>query len=144
VPNTVVRRATSGSTAWSERLAHPAGRPTIVAADGAGVVVGFCALAEPTSGEGESSTTAEITALYVDPPSWRSGIGSALLACARARLQGEGFETVILWVLVGNESARAFYEDHGFEADGAVVEHEPPGARAPTGLRAERMRAPVS
>ncbi len=46
--------------------------------------------------------------LYIDPPSWRSGIGTALLdlVCAEA--------TVELWVFAQNEVARRFYAAHGF------------------------------
>ena len=131
-----------GSTsAWDERLAEPAGRPAFVAEDGAGSVVGFVALATPARDDDVTPVTAEITALYVDPPSWRGGVGSALLATALDRLRREGFETAILWVLVGNEPARRFYERYGFAADGTVVAHDPPGAPSPSGLRAERMRA---
>jgi ribosomal protein S18 acetylase RimI-like enzyme len=126
---------------WDEGLALPVPRPTLVATDAAGTIAGFCALAEPTTDDGESPRSAEITALYVDPSRWRAGVGSVLLAAARDRLRAREFEQVILWVLVGNVSARAFYEHHGFEADGGLVEHEPPGAHAPSGLRAERMRA---
>jgi GNAT superfamily N-acetyltransferase len=125
---------------WRERLAEPSAGPTIVAADGDGTIIGFCALATPTRDEGEAADTAEVTALYVDPASWRGGVGSRLLATALERLRAEAFATVILWVLVGNLPARTFYERHGFAADGAVFDHDPPGTRRPSGLRAERMR----
>jgi GNAT superfamily N-acetyltransferase len=125
---------------WRERLADPSLRPTIVAADSGGTIIGFCALATPTRDEGEAADTAEVTALYVEPASWRAGLGSRLLATALERLSAESFTRVILWVLVGNVPARAFYERHGFVADGAVFDHDPPGTSAPSGLRAERMR----
>jgi GNAT superfamily N-acetyltransferase len=70
------------AAAWSERLADPSLGPTIVAADGGGTIIGFCALATPTRDEGEAVDTAEVTALYVDPPSWRAGVGSG---CSRRR-----------------------------------------------------------
>jgi GNAT superfamily N-acetyltransferase len=130
-----------GTRAWDERLAEPAGPPAFVAEDDAGSIVGFVALAMPARDDDATPLTAEITALYVDPPSWRGGVGSALLATALDRLRRDGFETAILWVLVGNEPARRFYERYGFVADGTVVAHEPPGAPSPSGLRAERMRA---
>jgi ribosomal protein S18 acetylase RimI-like enzyme len=133
---TLERRAAT----WRERLAEPSVGPTSVAVDRGGAIVGFCALATPTRDDGESADTAEVTALYVDPSSWREGVGSRLLTTALERLRADGFATVILWVLVGNAPARAFYERHGFAADGAVFDHEPPGTRSPSGLRAERMR----
>jgi GNAT superfamily N-acetyltransferase len=143
MPASVLRGMTlEGSTsAWDERLAEPAGRPTFVAEDECGAVVGFLALATPARDDDATRVTAEITALYVDPPSWRGGVGNVLLATALDRLRREGFETAILWVLVGNGPARRFYERYGFVADGTVVAHEPPGAPTPSGLRAERMRA---
>ena len=52
----------------------------------------------------------ELGALYVDPGTWRQGVGTALLdAC-------EG--VTVLWVLADNERAQAFYRRHGFAADG--------------------------
>src|SRR5262245_29385455 len=47
----------------------------------------------------------EIGALYVDPPRFRTGIGSALLAAAHERLADR--PEVVLWVLEGNDGARA-------------------------------------
>ena len=47
--------------------------------------------------------------LYVDPPAWRTGAGSALLARAKER-QPEGFR---LWTFQRNAMARAFYRKHG-------------------------------
>jgi GNAT superfamily N-acetyltransferase len=53
----------------------------------------------------------ELFALYVLPPSWRSGVGTALLsACGAA-------ESV--WVLAKNARGQAFYARHGFAPDGA-------------------------
>ena len=52
----------------------------------------------------------ELYALYVDAGSWGGRSGSALLAAAGA--------VEVLWVLEGNARARAFYERHGFAADG--------------------------
>jgi GNAT superfamily N-acetyltransferase len=129
------------TTAWDERLAQPERRPTFVAEDEAGSIVGFVSLATPARDDDVTPETAEIAALYVDPPSWRAGVGAALLETAWERLRREGFENAILWVLVGNEPARRFYERYGFVADGTVVDHDPPGAPAQSGLRAARMRA---
>lgn len=52
----------------------------------------------------------ELYALYVLPSAWRAGVGTALLeACGDIRS---------LWVLKGNQRARAFYARHGFAPDG--------------------------
>ena len=84
-------------------------------------------------------STAEISALYIDPSRWRSGVGRALLAEALARLRAAEWSEVTLWVLAGNAPARAFYERFGFAADGAEVEHVPSGV-APAAAR----RAPTA
>jgi GNAT superfamily N-acetyltransferase len=47
--------------------------------------------------------------LYIDPPSWRTGAGSALLNDAKRRLP-DGFR---LWTFQRNVMARAFYRKHG-------------------------------
>jgi ribosomal protein S18 acetylase RimI-like enzyme len=68
----------------------------------------------------------EIGALYVDPPRFRAGIGTALLSAAHERLGDK--PAVALWVLDGNHAARAFYERHGYEPDGAPTIHGATGA----------------
>ena len=56
----------------------------------------------------------ELYALYVLPSQWRQGAGSALLeVCGDVEL---------LWVLAANARGRAFYERHGFRADGVAKE----------------------
>lgn len=57
-------------------------------------------------------------ALYVDPDSWGHGLGRALIAEAKARMKGLGFEQAALWVLVGNERAQRFYAADGWQPDG--------------------------
>jgi GNAT superfamily N-acetyltransferase len=52
----------------------------------------------------------ELHAIYVLPEHWSTGIGSQLLEVA-----GRAHE---LWVLLGNDRARRFYERRGWAADG--------------------------
>lgn len=59
---------------------------------------------------------AELCELYVEPCFIGSGIGSALLSAMTEKVNCA--ERIILWVLAGNESGRAFYEKHGFAAVG--------------------------
>jgi GNAT superfamily N-acetyltransferase len=68
----------------------------------------------------------EVTHLYVEPPEQGAGIGTALLEHVKAESTGE----LRLWVFQRNESARRFYERHGFAlvelTDGAGnMEREP-------------------
>lgn len=60
----------------------------------------------------------EIYAIYVDPPAWGDGLGTALLTEALAHLRRERLCPVRLWVLADNPRARRFYERHGFTPDG--------------------------
>ena len=94
-------------------------------------VVGFVAFG-PVRGEGASQVVAEISAIYVRPAFWSTGIGRHLCLDALRDMLSEGYETIGLWVLKGNERASRFYERAGFSADrestrqfeigGAVVE----------------------
>lgn len=54
--------------------------------------------------------------LYVAPESQRQGHGSRLLQQAQS-LRSE----LALWTFAANTHARAFYERHGFQADGLVT-----------------------
>jgi ribosomal protein S18 acetylase RimI-like enzyme len=69
----------------------------------------------------------EIYALYVDPGRYEGGVGRTLMAHARRRLKEQGFESAVLWVLLGNERAASFYEREGWKPDGATREEEPYG-----------------
>ena len=69
--------------------------------------------------------------LYVHPQFHGSGIGSALLAVAKA--SAEACNGLSLWTFQGNAGARRFYERHGFEAaeltDGTGNEEKTPDVR---------------
>jgi ribosomal protein S18 acetylase RimI-like enzyme len=69
-----------------------------------------------------------ITQLYLDPEVRRSGVGSALIADAKARNP-----ELTLWCFAQNAAARAFYEARGFtvveETNGAGNEARLPDVR---------------
>lgn len=56
--------------------------------------------------------------LWVSPESRRCAVASGLLDALLARLQRRGVPAVWLWILNRNESARRFYENHGFALTG--------------------------
>ncbi|SIN99951.1 GNAT family N-acetyltransferase [Vannielia litorea] len=66
--------------------------------------------------------------LYIAPSHWHQGIGTALLAKARA-----ASPFLRLWTFQGNAMARAFYARHGFEevelTNGAGNEEQTPDVR---------------
>lgn len=100
---------------WVEVLETAPMRPLV--AEVAGVVAGFVSFGPSRDDDVDASTTAEIYAIYVSPPYWRRGIGRGLLSASMERCS-TAFDTCTLWVLTGNDSARAFYTAHGFLPDG--------------------------
>jgi GNAT superfamily N-acetyltransferase len=72
-------------------------------------IVGFCVVLPREDGE------AELDGLFVDPGSWRSGVGSALVRQARQVAARRG---ATLMHVVATPRARRFYEACGFELTG--------------------------
>ena len=66
----------------------------------------------------------EIVFLYLLPEYWGNGWGKALLSAAVKQLESMGYRDLFLWVLEGNQRARAFYECMGFRPSGAYTEDE--------------------
>lgn len=104
---------------WREGLARTPrpGSATFVAVAG-DEVVGFAAVGAAPSEDG----TGELYAIYVDPASWGTGAGRALIERAHVSLRESGFERALLWVLEGNERAQRFYRAAGWEHDGHTEE----------------------
>lgn len=110
---------------WRSRLhVPPPGWATVVCEE-AGDVVGFASTG-PSRDEDEFG---ELYAIYVDPESWSTGTGRALLASAEATLATE-YGAALLWVLDDNPRARAFYERAGWAPDGTRKAEERLGVRA--------------
>ena len=61
----------------------------------------------------------ELAGLYVDPGLWSRRVGHTLIARVEDELRAAGWGEAYLWVLAGNDRAIAFYEQHGWHADGA-------------------------
>ena len=99
-------------------------------------LVGFCSVATPSRDDDAGARTCEVAALYVEPDLRRTGIGGALLEAALADVRAAEWRSVTLWLLAGNDSARAFYERFGFAPDGAGKANERLG-RPEARLRAE-------
>jgi GNAT superfamily N-acetyltransferase len=120
--------AASRSRQWRTHIESGA-REVLVAVTEDGIV-GFCSLA-PSRDAGAPATCGEITALYVEPSSWRRGHGRDLIAAARDHAAARGWTELTLWVLSSNQPAREFYVSLGFEHDGAEKnESEPSLAEA--------------
>jgi len=60
---------------------------------------------------------AEVFAIYVHPAFLSAGAGRQLWLAALRQIRAEGYKTVTLWVLAGNDRAIRFYERAGFSAE---------------------------
>lgn len=89
----------------------------VVVVETNGEVVGFCRYG-PSRDSDASPSTGEVIAINLHPACWRQGLGRELLLVAISKLQAAGFTEATLWVLLGNERARRFYEALGWQPDG--------------------------
>lgn len=105
--------------AWRDRIPRTGGEGfrTWVAHDG-DKLVGF-AFTRPTEDDDLNPLEiGELTALYVVPSAFGTGIGVALLGRAVGGLRSQGFLHAVLWVLEENTRAIHFYRREGWRPDG--------------------------
>jgi ribosomal protein S18 acetylase RimI-like enzyme len=81
-------------------------------------VVGMAA-----GGDSNSTGTAALTSLWVEPGSRGHGVGDRLVLEVLEWAKAEGYGRVLLWVTEGNEHAEALYGRHGFIRTGEVIDH---------------------
>lgn len=108
---------------WQDKFDHPAASQGIFIADVDGVLGGFCLTS--ASSNPEFGEMAEIKFLYVSGAFKRQGIGRRLIAEAVAHLVAEGFQSVGLGVVEGNEPAIRFYRALGGKAIGRYTDAGP-------------------
>lgn len=108
-------------TAWWEQiLSLPAeALHKVLILQEAGQIIGFAHFG-PTDEAFQPAGTAKLYAIYLLAESWGKGHGRALLEQMLDYLAEDDFQTVMLWVLEGNERAIRFYEQAGFVANGTV------------------------
>lgn len=102
---------------WRGVLGAAEAGVTVLVAEAAGAIVGFCSCGR-TQDPDEAASTGALTTIYVAPERARGGIGSALLASAEEAMRDAGLTDALLWVIGENADARAFYERAGWRADG--------------------------
>jgi shikimate dehydrogenase len=100
---------------WQERLTQPA--TVILVAEQAGAVIGY--LYGDTSGAMETSSTYERPRFYihhigVDAAHRNQGVGTALVAAAKAVARNQGIRLLALSTWTFNEQAVRFFEHAGF------------------------------
>lgn len=94
---------------WTSYLDRGVG--ALLVAEEGGAVRGFIAFGD--SRDEDRLGEIEVYTLYVDPPRWDRGVGSALMATVPSD------RPVSLWVAERNARAREFYVRQGFTPDGA-------------------------
>jgi ribosomal protein S18 acetylase RimI-like enzyme len=97
---------------WREAIEREG--PELWLAETDGSVVGWVAFG-PSRDPDADGSVGEISAIYLLPSHWSTGIGLKLWLTARARLIELGFATVTLWVFAENSRAIRFYRAAGFE-----------------------------
>lgn len=95
-----------------------------------GEFAGYCFVAAPSREPDLGSNVAEFVAIYVEPDRWGQGAGAALMRAAMERLSQLPYHEVVLWTFKENAPAIAFYERHGWRADGDKKVHPRTGAVA--------------
>ena len=136
-PAFLARRDAGRSAAmWQRVMAE--GSSVVLVAERDGAVVGFAS--GGASRDDDAPGAGELYAIYLDPGTYRTGVGSALMAGVLDELVAAGYDQAILWVLEGNERARPFYERWGWRPDGATRD-EPNGDAPP--LKDLRYRRPL-
>jgi GNAT superfamily N-acetyltransferase len=95
----------------------------IVVSESDGIVTGFASSGVSRDADAKPGAH-EIHAIYVDPSSWRSGYGRALMARTIELARAKGATSLTLWVLEKNDPARRFYESLGFALDGGRKESD--------------------
>ena len=106
---------------WRTRIgpAMLPGSPTFVALDDDEAVRGFAHTGPIRDDDLDPAGRAEIYTIYVDPASWRRGIGSVLLRAVGDFWRPSDVHELVLWAFRDNADGRAFYERLGWRADGA-------------------------
>src|SRR5260370_38147659 len=106
VPQELTRLRTSES--FRERL--QAALPNVHVTGPLGAPIGFYVL------KGDA-----LSQVFVSPEAHGSGVATALIADAEARLAGHGVETAWLACAIGNDRAARFYEKSGWRLASTVV-----------------------
>ena len=96
---------------WTQAISGTRGRVLVV--EEPADLLGFAAFG-PCRDEGSAAGEHELWAIYVAPGRWRAGAGRALWRAAREAMVTAGAASITVWVLAGNQPARAFYESLGF------------------------------
>jgi GNAT superfamily N-acetyltransferase len=93
----------------------------VLVAERRGEPAALALLCRSTDPDSDPALVALLDRLYVEPASWRRGLGRALLDGGMEELRDRRFREVTLWTAEWNTS-RGFYEATGWALDGATRE----------------------
>ena len=110
---------------WRSILGDPERSSRTLVAEREGRIVGWAGFGDAR--EEDAPGTGELWGIYALPDAWSSGVGHALITAVERELADAGHATAYLWVLDGNDRASAFYERHGWAADGGTKVENRPG-----------------
>ena len=91
---------------WRELIQHP-DKVIFVADNTEGNIIGFCAVG-PSRDSDTNPSTAEVSAIYIDPDKWHKGIDRALLSASLGEVRNRDFDQVTLWVLASKPTSTVF------------------------------------
>ena len=78
-----------------------------------------------SGGDGDSTSVAAMTAMWVDPRFRRKGVGDLLVKTLLDWARGARYDRMFLWVTEGNDNAERLYLRHGFTRTGAQADVRP-------------------
>jgi GNAT superfamily N-acetyltransferase len=107
--STYRNEASHDDAAWRRRVTDRARFLAEVDGTVAGTVSG---------GDGDSTSAAAMTAMWVDPRFRRQGVGDLLVKTVVEWARGEGYSRMFLWVADVNHSAERLYDRNGFTRTG--------------------------
>jgi len=99
---------------WRQQLTRARPGELVLVAEGPDGLIGYCAGVF----DADASPRAEIFTLYLVRKAQGFGLGRRLMATAARAFQGQGAESLTLWVLAGNTRAQRFYTHLGGVAAG--------------------------
>jgi len=113
--------------AWRAIFAD--GKTQVLVARYGECVVGFVSFGASRDPDAQPNH-GEVSAIYVLPSYWSTGIGLALWQEAKRNLQAKGFSQISLWVVSNNARAIRFYTLAGFRKEiGSAKRSERGGTR---------------
>lgn len=110
----------------------PSPRHRVLVAMEGDELVGFAATTPAEDDDVDAATTAELTALLVEPRWSRRGHGSRLVAAAVDGWRVEGTRLAVTWAWTGDPATRGLLTASGWDLDGATRGMD-------TGRRVERQ-----